>query len=119
MLTLQWAMEDLNNFIEYSFSIIIGIEFVKMVCKPTASNIIEVLTFAVARFLIIDHSSIMNSFLGAVSIAILFTTKKYLLSDVGDLHDQKGILWTINAIYDKHKRKRVNDTDESVMGVDN
>ncbi len=43
--------------------------------------------FAVARFIIIDHSSIMTSLFGVVSIAILFATRKYLFMEVSELHE--------------------------------
>ncbi|MGI6402639.1 MAG: phosphate-starvation-inducible PsiE family protein [Oscillospiraceae bacterium] len=77
-------ISDLQNILEYAFSLIIGIEFVKMVCKPTAGNVVEVLMFAVARYVIIDHSAILNSLLGVISIAILFATRKYLFCEVRD-----------------------------------
>ncbi|HHY52914.1 MAG TPA: hypothetical protein GX499_06675 [Clostridiales bacterium] len=80
-------ISDLKYMLEYAFSLIIGIEFVKMVCKPTAGNVVEVLMFAVARFIIIDHSSIMTSLLGGISIAILFATRKYLFMEVNELHE--------------------------------
>ncbi len=84
LLSAETSINDLKYILEYSFSLIIGIEFVKMVCKPTAGNVVEVLMFAVTRFVIIEHSAITTSLLGVLSIAVLFATKKYLFCEVND-----------------------------------
>ncbi len=83
LLSAKTNISDLKYILEYSFSLIIGVEFVKMVCKPTAGNVVEVLMFAVTRFLIIEHSAITSLF-GVLSIAVLFATKKYLFCEVND-----------------------------------
>ena len=36
-------------FLEDMFNFIVGVEFIKMLCKPSAENVIEVLVFLVAR----------------------------------------------------------------------
>lgn len=83
LLSAKTNISDLKYILEYSFSLIIGVEFVKMVCKPTAGNVVEVLMFAVTRFLIIEHSATTSLF-GVLSIAVLFATKKYLFCEVND-----------------------------------
>ena len=83
LLSAKTNISDLKYILEYSFSLIIGVEFVKMVCKPTAGNVVEVLMFAVTRFLIIEHSATTSLF-GFLSIAVLFATKKYLFCEVND-----------------------------------
>lgn len=84
LLSTSTSIEDLKYILEYALSVIIGIEFVKMVCKPTAGNVVEVLMFAVTRYVIIDHSAMITSLLGVVSISVLFATKKYLFCEVND-----------------------------------
>lgn len=36
-------------FLEDMFSLVVGIEFIKMLCRPSADNVIEVLIFLTAR----------------------------------------------------------------------
>lgn len=89
IITQRGGMEEFKYVMEYTSSIIIGIEFVKMVCKPTESNVVDVLMFVIARFLIIDHSSIINSLLGVIAIAILFAIKKFLFCERDDDKKEK------------------------------
>lgn len=73
------------KFMNDALSLIIGIEFLKMIIVPTSDNIIETLLFAVSRHVILDHElSVM--IIGVVSVAILFFIKKYLYSTFEEIH---------------------------------
>lgn len=74
----------LSSIISSAFSLIIGVEFVKMICKPTTGTIVEVLMFAIARGIIIEHAFGLTSLLGVLSIAILFAVRKYLFCDFSE-----------------------------------
>lgn len=67
-----------NNFLASAFNLVIGIEFIKMLCKHTPATVIEVLLFAIARQLIVEHTSTLENLIGIISIAILFAVRKYL-----------------------------------------
>ncbi len=67
----------LYEFLEYVFNIVIGIEFMKMLCKPDGDTIIEVLIFLVARHMIIGTTSTLDDLLSIISMGILFLIKKY------------------------------------------
>lgn len=71
-------LEAFNNYLSIAFNFVIGIEFIKMLCKHTPETVIEVLLFAIARQLIVEHMTIFQSLLGILAIAILFATRKYL-----------------------------------------
>ncbi len=71
-------IESFNNFLAAAFNLVIGIEFIKMLCKHTPATVIEVLLFAIARQLIVEHTSTMENLIGIFSIAILFAIRKYL-----------------------------------------
>lgn len=62
------------------FNLIIGVEMIRMLYLHTPITVFEVLLFAIARQIIIDHSSPINSLLGVIAIAILFATRKFLFS---------------------------------------
>ena len=49
-----------------------------MLCKHTPETVIEVLLFAIARQLIVEHTTTMENLVGIISIGILFATRKYL-----------------------------------------
>ena len=42
-------LEAFNNYLSIAFNFVIGIEFIKMLCKHTPETVIEVLLFAIAR----------------------------------------------------------------------
>lgn len=71
-------MEIFNNFLASAFNLVIGIEFIKMLCKHTPATVIEVLLFAIARQLIVEHTSTLENLIGIISIAALFAVRKYL-----------------------------------------
>ncbi len=91
VMTVQLAlsMEKLTDVTTYPnyddlltacFNLIIGVELIRMLYLHTPITVFEVLLFAIARQIIIDHSSPLNSLLGVVAIAILFATRKFLFS---------------------------------------
>ncbi|WP_346663351.1 hypothetical protein [uncultured Merdimonas sp.] len=67
-----------DDLLETCFNLIIGVELIRMMYHHTADSVFEVLLFAIARQIIIDHSSIWITFVGVCSIAVLYATRKYL-----------------------------------------
>ena len=47
---------EIRTFLERSLDIVIGIEFIKMLCRPSADNVIEVLIFLTARHMIVAEA---------------------------------------------------------------
>ena len=69
-------------FLEYLdavFNVVIGIEFLKMLCKPSSANIIEVLIFLIARHMIVQTTTPLEDLLSVVSIGILFFFRRFML----------------------------------------
>ena len=77
-------LSDLNQYPNYDdmlttcFNLIIGVEMIRMLYLHTPITVFEVLLFAIARQIIIDHSSIWVTFIGVCSIAVLYATRKFL-----------------------------------------
>lgn len=71
-------IESFNAFLASAFNLVIGIEFIKMLCKHTPATVIEVLLFAIARQLIVEHTSTIENLVGIISIGMLFAIRKYL-----------------------------------------
>lgn len=70
--------EDLTYYLEAAMTLAIGIEFVKMLCTHTPETIIEVLLFAIARQMIVEHSTAVETVLWVGAIAGLFAVRKFL-----------------------------------------
>ena len=71
-------LDAFNDYLSIAFNFVIGIEFIKMLCKHTPETVIEVLLFAIARQLIVEHMTIFQNLIGVLAIAALFATRKYL-----------------------------------------
>lgn len=66
------------TFVGYVFNILIGIEFLKMLSHPSSDTVLEVLTFLVARHMVIEDTTVVENLLSIISIGLLFAMKKYL-----------------------------------------
>ncbi|MGM9649281.1 MAG: GerAB/ArcD/ProY family transporter [Butyricicoccaceae bacterium] len=75
---LDFHNENFNEFLSSVLTLVVGLEFVKMLCMHTPETVIEVLMFATARQMIVEHLSPLNTLVGVVTIAILFATRKFL-----------------------------------------
>lgn len=69
---------DFSIILEKIFSVIIGIEFLKMLCRHNIDSVVEVILFTLARKMILEHGTAFDSLLTIISIAILFCIRKYL-----------------------------------------
>lgn len=78
---------SIHHFLEGSLTLAVAIEFVKMLCMHTPGTLIEVLLFAIARHMIVEHLTPVQNLLIVFAIGILFAVRKYLLTS----HDQKGM----------------------------
>ena len=76
-----------DDLLELCFNLIIGVELIRMVYYHTPNTVFEVLIFAIARQIIIDHSSVFGSLIGVCAIAVLFATRKFLFCDF-DISDK-------------------------------
>lgn len=65
-------------------TIVVGIEFVKMLMLHTPRAVTDVLLFAIARQLVVNHSSAVDTLLGVAAVALIFVIKKFLHTDGDD-----------------------------------
>lgn len=78
----QWLnISSFETFLSHALALVIGIEFIKMLIKHTPGSVIEVLLFAVARQLIVYHTTMLELLLGIAAVAGLFAIRKYLFMD--------------------------------------
>ena len=70
--------EALNTFLQNALSLVVGVEFVKMLVRHTPDNVVEVLIFAISRHMIVYHLEMWELLIGVICIAILFVIRKFL-----------------------------------------
>ena len=67
-----------RGYMDQIFMLVIGIEFLVMLCKPNSENVIEVLIFLVARHMIVGETIPYQDFVSVVSVALLCVVRRYL-----------------------------------------
>lgn len=82
---------QLNAFMENILTLVVGIEFVRMLILHTPQSVIEVLLYAVARQIVITHDSSLDNLIGVTAIAVIFMIQKYLLNNKKQ-KDDGGVL---------------------------
>ena len=88
---------DLSDFMKKSYDLVIGVELLKMFCRHDLDSVVEVLLFAVARQVIIEHTSMVDNLLCMLSVAILFCIRKFLF--VSALDKKEPALKAINPVF--------------------
>ncbi|MCL2189597.1 MAG: hypothetical protein FWC16_11505 [Defluviitaleaceae bacterium] len=68
-----------ERILSTAFSLVIGVEFVRMLCKHTPETVIDVLLFATARQTILYHEGGVSKLVGVVAIAGLFAVRRFLI----------------------------------------
>ena len=80
---LGWSFSA-DAFFADAMTIVVGIEFVKMLMLHTPRAVTDVLLFAIARQLVVNHSSAVDTLLGVAAVALIFVIKKFLHTDGDD-----------------------------------
>lgn len=77
--TTTGYFEDLNHFLHNILTIVVGLEFVRMLIDMTPGNTLEVLIMATARHIIMNHDDKWTLLVGIICIAGLFATRRFLI----------------------------------------
>lgn len=64
--------KDFLHFLGNMFNLVVGIEFIKMLLKPSAGNVIEVLVFLIARHMIIGENTVIGILVSVVCVILLY-----------------------------------------------
>ena len=70
---------DLHNILTSILTIVVGLEFVRMLIDTTPANILEVLTVAMTRHIILTHDDYISNLVCVVCIAGLFAIRRFLV----------------------------------------
>lgn len=74
------APMKLNQLMDSILWVVIGLEFVRMLLEHSHGAVLEIMLFAVARQMIIAHTSMLENFMAVLAIAGIFAIRKYLYS---------------------------------------
>ena len=79
MFTQADYFSSLNNFLHNILTIVVGLEFVRMLVDMTPANTLEVLIVAISRHVILSHDDPITILVCVLCIAGLFTTRHFLI----------------------------------------
>ncbi len=79
MFTDASYFDSVNNYLHNILSIVVGLEFVRMLVDMTPANTIEVLIVALSRQIILSHEDPISNVACVACIAGLFATRRYLI----------------------------------------
>lgn len=74
---------QLEQLLEKVLTLVVGVEFVKMLILHTPESVIEVLLYAVARQIILSHESAMENLIGVMAVVLIFVIRNFFLSKNG------------------------------------
>lgn len=79
MLTQSGYLSDVNHILHNLLTIVVGLEFVRMLIDTTPANILEVLTVAITRHVILSHDDYWSNVACIACIAGLFAIRRFLI----------------------------------------
>ena len=79
LVTNHAYLTDLNQFLHNILTIVVGLEFVRMLIDTTPANILEVLTVAITRHVILSHDDYWSNLVCIACIGGLFAIRRFLI----------------------------------------
>ena len=79
MFTEVGYFRDVNHVLHNLLNIVVGLEFVRMLIDTTPANILEVLTVAITRHVVLSHDDYWSNLACVACIAGLFAIRRYLI----------------------------------------
>lgn len=70
---------ELETYLHHILTIVVGLEFVRMLIDTTPANILEVLTLAITRHVILSHDDPLSNVACVACIAGLFAIRRFLI----------------------------------------
>ena len=79
MFTVPGYLADVSNYLHNVLTIVVGLEFVRMLIDTTPASILEVLTVAITRHVILSHDDYWSILVCVTCIAGLFAIRRFLV----------------------------------------
>ena len=79
MFTNAAYLTDIGTYLHNVLTIVVGLEFVRMLIDTTPASILEVLTVAITRHVILNHNNPWSNVACVACIAGLFAIRRFLV----------------------------------------
>ena len=79
MFTVEGYFSDIHTYLHTILTIVVGLEFVRMLIDMTPANTLEVLIVAISRQVIVSHEDPLSNICCVLCIAGLFATRHFLI----------------------------------------
>ena len=79
MFTTAGYLTDISTYLHNVLTIVVGLEFVRMLIDTTPASILEVLTVAITRHVILSHDDPWSNVACVACIAGLFAIRRFLV----------------------------------------
>lgn len=79
MFTEPGYFNDVSHLLHNLLGIVVGLEFVRMLIDTTPANILEVLTVAITRHVVLSHDDPLSNMACIACIAGLFAIRRFLV----------------------------------------
>ena len=80
MFTVSEYFATIDTYLHNILTLVVGLEFVRMLLDMTPANTLEVLIVAIARQVILTHDNPWSNVASVVCIAGLFAIRRYLIT---------------------------------------
>ena len=77
--TTSGYLSDISTYLHNILTIVVGLEFVRMLIDTTPASILEVLTVAITRHVILSHDDPWSNVACIACIAGLFAIRRFLI----------------------------------------
>lgn len=79
MFTVADYFSSVDTYLHNILTIVVGLEFVRMLLDMTPANTLEVLIVAISRHVILNHDNPISNIACVLCIAGLFATRRFLI----------------------------------------
>lgn len=79
MFTVADYFSSVDTYLHNVLTIVVGLEFVRMLLDMTPANTLEVLIVAISRHVILNHNNPLSNVACVLCIAGLFATRRFLI----------------------------------------
>ena len=79
MVSVPGYFSDVHSILHNLLTIVVGLEFVRMLIDTSPANILEVLTVAITRHVVLTHDDPLSNLSSIACIAALFAIRRYLV----------------------------------------
>ncbi len=79
MLTVEGHIGSIESYMHMILTIVVGLEFVRMLIDMTPANTLEVLIVAISRQVIVSHDNALSNLACVACIAGLFAIRRFLI----------------------------------------